>query len=98
MEKFTPHSRLAVVGSLLRAGRIHTNSTAMASAGAMGIELKDMLAVVAALTPADFHKSMTTLADHRVWQDVYRPATKFGRLYVKLTVFDYVLIVSFKEA
>ena len=30
-----------------------------------------MLAEVMALTPADFHKSMTTHADYRVWQDVW---------------------------
>jgi motility quorum-sensing regulator/GCU-specific mRNA interferase toxin len=49
------------------------------------------------LTSADFHKSMTTHADHRIWQDVYRPSTSRGEVYVKLTVIDDVLIVSFKE-
>ena len=49
------------------------------------------------LTPADFHKSMTTHADHGVWQDVYRPTTTAGEVYLKLTVIDDVLIVSFKE-
>jgi motility quorum-sensing regulator/GCU-specific mRNA interferase toxin len=39
---------------------------------------------------------MTTYGDHRVWQDVYRPATPHGALYVKLTVTDEVLVVSFK--
>ena len=57
----------------------------------------DMLDVVVALTSADFHKSMTTHADHAVWQDVYRPTTAVGSLYRKLTVIDDVLIVSFKE-
>ena len=56
-----------------------------------------MLAVVMALSSADFHKSMTTHADHRVWQDVYRPTTPAGDVYLKLTVMDDVLIVSFKE-
>lgn len=42
-------------------------------------------------------KSMTTHADHRVWQDVYRPSTPAGEVYLKLTVMDDVLIVSFKE-
>lgn len=46
-----------------------------------------MCAVVLALTPADFYKSIATHADHRVWQDVY----------LKLTEIDDVLIVSFKE-
>jgi len=56
-----------------------------------------MLAVVMELTPADFYKSMTTHADHTVWQDVYRPSTQTGDVYLKLTVIDDVLIVSFKE-
>ncbi len=49
------------------------------------------------LTQKDFYKSMTTHADHRIWQDVYRPATDAGEVYLKLTVIDDVLIVSFKE-
>jgi len=50
-----------------------------------------------ALTPADFYKSMTTHADYKVWQDVYRPSTQADDVYLKLTVIDDVLIVSFKE-
>ena len=61
------------------------------------MEFSDVLAVVMALTPADFYKSMTTHADHTVWQDVYRPSTDAGDVYLKLTVMDDVLIVSFKE-
>ena len=33
----------------------------------------------------------------RVWQDVYRPQTAVGRVYLKLMVVDDLLIVSFKE-
>jgi motility quorum-sensing regulator/GCU-specific mRNA interferase toxin len=40
---------------------------------------------------------MTTHADHRIWQDVYRAETENGEVYLKLTVIDDVLIVSFKE-
>jgi motility quorum-sensing regulator/GCU-specific mRNA interferase toxin len=57
-----------------------------------------MCAVVMALTPIDFYKSMTSYADHRIWQDVYRAKTLNGdEVYLKLTVIDDVLIVSFKE-
>jgi motility quorum-sensing regulator/GCU-specific mRNA interferase toxin len=63
----------------------------------LGFDLADMLAVVMALTPTDFYKSMTTHADHTIWQDVYRPSTQAGEVYLKLTVIDDVLIVSFKE-
>ena len=50
-----------------------------------------------ALTSADFHKSMTTYSNHRVWQDVYRPVTPAGEVYLKPAVIEDVLIVSFKE-
>lgn len=93
MEKPTPHCKLAVVKSLVEAGQVRTTQ----SATAMGLDLSDMLTVVLALKPADFYKSMTTHADHTVWQDVYRPSTPSGGLYLKLTVINDVLIVSFKE-
>ena len=65
----------------------------------LGIEnMAGMCAVVMTLTSADFYKSMTTHADHRIWQDVYHAKTsKRADVYLKLTVIDDVLIVSFKE-
>lgn len=57
-----------------------------------------MCAIIMAISSANFYKSMTTHADHRIWQDVYHAKTPGGRaLYLKLTVIDDVLIVSFKE-
>lgn len=97
MEKRTPHCKLAVVKALVDAGRVRTTHTARAGADALGLELSDMLAVVLALMPTDFYKSMSTHADHTIWQDVYRPTTRAGDVYLKLTVIDDVLIVSFKE-
>lgn len=41
---------------------------------------------------------MTTQADRRIWQDVYRPRTQAGEVYLKITVIDDVLIVSFKRS
>ncbi len=50
------------------------------------------------LTSANFYKSMTTHADHRIWHDVYHAkTTSSAEVYLKLTVVDDVLIVSFKE-
>lgn len=62
-----------------------------------GFDFAEIVNVVKTLTTADFYKSMTTHADHRVWQDVYRTTTPAGEVYLKLTVIDEVLIVSFKE-
>ena len=82
---------------MVGAGRVRTTRGAREGAVALGLDFEGMLAVVMALTTADFYKSMTTHTDHRVWQDVYRPMTKVGEVYLKLTVLDDVLIVSFKE-
>lgn len=97
MEKRTPHCTLTMVKILVEAGKVRTTHAARVGANELGFTLSDMLDVVMALTPADFYKSMTTHADHTVWQDVYRPSTQAGDVYLKLTVIDDVLIVSFKE-
>ena len=97
MEKGTPHCKLAVVKAMVDAGQVRTTKLAREGGVALGFDFDGMLAVVMALTRADFFKSMTSHADHRVWQDVYRPTTPAGEVYLKLTVVDDVLIVSFKE-
>ncbi|WP_295443332.1 type II toxin-antitoxin system MqsR family toxin [uncultured Thiodictyon sp.] len=97
MEKRTPHCKLSVVKALAEAGKVRTTHTARVGANALGFDYPGMLAVVMALTPADFYKSMTTHADHTIWQDVYRPNTSAGDVYLKLTVIDDVVVVSFKE-
>ena len=75
MEKKIPHCKLTVVKALVEAGKIRTTQAARSGANDLGFDLADMLAVVMALTPLAFYKSMTTHADHPVWQDVYRPNT-----------------------
>ena len=97
MEKFTPHCKLAVVKALVEAGELRTTRSAREGAEALGLDYADMRDVVLALKTTDFHKSMTTHDNHTIWQDVYRPKTPFGDVYLKLTVIDDVLIVSFKE-
>lgn len=97
MEKNTPHCKLHIVKSLVQAGKVGATKSAVAGAELLGFDRDAMLNVISALKSEDFYKSMTTHADHRVWQDVYRPTTKAGEVYLKLTVIDDVLIVSFKE-
>ncbi len=97
MEKRTPHCDLAVVKGLVEAGKVRTTQSARTGAVKLGFDFQGMLDVVLSLSSADFYKSMTSLADHKIWQDVYRPNTSAGDVYLKLTVIDDVLIVSFKE-
>ena len=98
MEKGKPHCKLSVVKALVEAGKVRATASAYHGADELGIaDLTGMCAVVMALTPADFYKSMTTQADHRIWQDVYHAKAGGTDVYLKLTVIDDVLIVSFKE-
>jgi motility quorum-sensing regulator/GCU-specific mRNA interferase toxin len=97
MEKRTPHCSLERIRALLAAERVSATSTALRGARALGLDYPGMLEVISRLERTDFHKSMTSYADHLVWQDVYRPLTAVGYVYLKLTVVDDVLIVSFKE-
>lgn len=64
----------------------------------MGLTSAEMLAVIASLSRRNFHKSMTTYADYRVWQDVYHAATPVRKeAYIKITLRDERLVVQFKE-
>lgn len=76
MEKGTPHCKLSVVKALIEADRVKATASAFNGARELGInDLAGMCAVVMSLTCTDFFKSMTTHADHRIWQDVYRART-----------------------
>lgn len=99
MEKHIAHCKLHTIKALIEAGRVTATATATAGARAVGIDsLQGMCDVVLSLTTKNFYKSMTTHANHRVWQDVYHGETVDGvALYVKLTVIDDLVIVSFKE-
>ena len=97
MDKRTPHCNLSTIKALVDAGRVSSTQSARQGAAVMGIDFDAMCGILKELTTSDFYKSMTTHTDHKVWQDVYRPSTAQGDVYLKLTVIDYLLIVSFKE-
>ncbi|MFZ4479094.1 MAG: type II toxin-antitoxin system MqsR family toxin [Rhodoferax sp.] len=99
MEKGTIHYKLSDVKALIKAGQVRATASAFIGARELGInDLAGMCAIVMSLTASDFYKSMTTLGDHRIWQDVYHTrTTSSADVYLKLTVIDDVLIVSFKE-
>lgn len=97
MEKRTPHCRLSAVKALIQDGKVRITLSALTGGAALGFDADGIIRVVMALKTKDFYKSMTSHADHRIWQDVYRPSTSAGEVYLKLTVIDEVLVVSFKE-
>ena len=79
MEKPTPHHDLGSIQALVaRLGPAAFTKTALDGGREMGLTSREMLAVLAALTRRNFYKSMTTYADHRIWQDVDYAPTPLG--------------------
>ncbi|MGA3318821.1 MAG: type II toxin-antitoxin system MqsR family toxin [Candidatus Korobacteraceae bacterium] len=53
---------------------------------------------ISSLSRRNFYKSMTTYADHRVWQDVYHADTPVKKqAYIKITLRDMAPVIQFKE-
>lgn len=99
MEKSTPHYQLSMIKTLIEVGEVRATASAYNGARELGIHtLDEMCATLLKLMSKHFYKSMTTHADHRIWQDVYHVQIQNGqKVYLKLTVINDVLIVSFKE-
>jgi motility quorum-sensing regulator/GCU-specific mRNA interferase toxin len=97
MEKRTPHYDLALVKRLLSQKQVRITYVALAGARELEMDETDIFTTVRELSLSCFYKSMTSHADHCIWQDVYHPVTTAGVMYLKLTVVDHLLILSFKE-
>ncbi len=99
MEKRKPHYDLArIQADVARLGAAAFTKTALDGGRTMGLTTAEMLTVIASLTRRHFFKSMTTYADHRVWQDVYHAATPVRKdAYIKITLRDAAPVIQFKE-
>ena len=93
-----PHYLLAEIQAQMTTVQ-EMNLTVSARTGirAVGMAQVDALTVVQALSRRDFYKSMTTHADHRVWQDVYHGRWNSAALYIKFQRAGEYFVVSFKE-
>lgn len=98
MEKRKPHYLLrAIQAQMTTPEAMNLTLSALAGIRAAGMLQTDALAVVQGLTAADFYKSMTTNADHRVWQDVYHTEWLEIALYIKFQQAGEYFLISFKE-
>jgi motility quorum-sensing regulator/GCU-specific mRNA interferase toxin len=79
--------------------KLHVTGSALKGAASLGFGRSDIVATIQTIERRHFYKSMTSVADYRVWQDVYHVPSEQGTLYVKFTA-DAVtrfLLLSFKE-
>ena len=101
MEKLKQHYALADIQTAF-ADPASLNRSFVSKQGAddLGMDDSEVVAVIQALTLVDFEKSMTSIANHKVWQDVYKPNVGGRTLYVKFTLDakEALFLISFKEA
>jgi motility quorum-sensing regulator / GCU-specific mRNA interferase toxin len=86
----------AAIGSV---ETLAVTTSALRDAAALGFDRNGIVEVIHSITRSMFFKSMTTFADHRVWQDVYHVPARGTMLYVKFQadVLAEFTIMSFKE-
>lgn len=86
MEKYTPHYDLAVVkADVRRLGEKAFTRSAKETGKNLDLDIGEMQAIVYELENRMLYKSMTTYADHRVWQDVYHIHSQGLEIYIKVT-------------
>ncbi len=100
MEKRKPtYDLTALKSAFADVDRLNVTGTAVRSAAALGFGRAEIVATIQTMRRSHFYKSMTSYADHRIWQDVYHVPSEAGTLYVKFTadIVTEFLLLSFKE-
>ena len=95
MEKFSPHYSL----SEFKSSDYILTRTVRRSAAELGFDKEGIARVIATMEIKHFYKSMTSYANHKIWQDVYHVPCGDVILYIKFTqnVISEFTLLSFKE-
>jgi len=100
MEKRRPTYDLdAIKQAIGSVDTVAITTSALRDATALGFDRGGIVAVIHSVERRMFVKSMTTFADHRLWQDVYHVPARGLLLYVKFQadVVSEFTVMSFKE-
>ena len=95
LEKFTPTYSLED----FKKSHFEITITAQKTAADLGLDETGIRKTVLTMERKDFYKSMTSYANHKIWQDVYHVPYKNLILYVKFTqnVISEFTLLSFIE-
>ena len=100
MEKRRPSYRLGEIKRAIgSADSLSITRSALQGAAEIGFDRERIANTIQDIEQWMFYKSMTTFADHRVWQDVYHVPADGLTLYMKFQadVLTEFRLVSFKE-
>ena len=95
MEKFNPTYDLEE----FKNSNFEITQTAQRTALELEFDENDVRKVVSTMKQKHFYKSMTSYANHKIWQDVYHVPYGDLVLYIKFTqnVISEFTLLSFKE-
>ena len=95
MDKFNPTYSLTE----FKNSDFEITKTAQKTALALGFNDEGIDKVISTMEPKHFYKSMTSYANHKVWQDVYHVPYDDLVIYIKFTqnVVSEFTLLSFKE-
>ena len=99
MRRRQPHYSLSrVKAAFADPARMNRTMTAAEGAETLGLDENAVVEIIARLGARDFDKSMPSVINASVWQDVYKPVIAGQELYVKLTLdaLGALLLISFK--
>lgn len=99
MEKKASHYPLQALKADVKVRGIDAfTRTALNGIDALGLSANQAVEAVLGLNQRMFFKSMTTHADHQVWQDVYHAPCPNGKVaYIKITIQRGSTVIQFKE-
>ena len=95
MEKFNPSYSLTE----FKSSNYLITKTAKITARDLGFDMDGISEVISTMELKHFYKSMTSYANHKIWQDVYHVPYGNLILYIKFTknVISEFTLLSFKE-
>jgi motility quorum-sensing regulator/GCU-specific mRNA interferase toxin len=98
MEKRTPMYSLSSIREAAATEQLRLSFTASQKLYEMGGTMEELFELIQSLSIREhFYKSMTSHADHRIWQDVYYIEWHQVNMYLKFTLDDEgYLVISFK--
>ena len=99
-EKLSPtYSLSSIQSTFCNAKKLSVTGTALDDAATLGFDPVEMVKTIQTIRSTHFYKSMTTYANHKLWQDVYHVPSRAGILYVKFQadLITQFRLMSFKE-
>ena len=98
-EKRVPHYDLAKIKNLIENKKYTITKTAQDNARIdFDLTVKEVIKHILTLDNACFYKSMTSIKDNKIWQDVYHLNINKSAAYIKLQIIsEKSVIIQFKR-